>query len=118
MEFVNPIGDNGQRITVCYITKAPVPKEEDEKEVAQGLLLLKTQTGSPAACSPGSKRKRVVEKVDPSSGEVIDRYRNCTEAATAIGAIGPTAISLCLLGYRKMTYGYKWRLADVDLSHV
>jgi hypothetical protein len=122
MDTENPTQGNDRCITVCYITKLPVPQEELEKEVevAQGLLLLKTPTGSPEKYGIGSekKRERVVEKVDPSSGKVTDRYRSVQEAAVAIGAIGPTAINLCLCGVRRMAYGYKWRLVDVELSHV
>lgn len=117
MEFVNPRPGGYRTITVSYITKLPVHQDETEKEVAQGLLLLKIPTGSPVKISTNSKKKWVVEKVDPSSGEVIDRYSSSQEAAIVIGAIGPTAINLCLCGYRRMAYGYTWRLADVDLSH-
>jgi hypothetical protein len=114
MELVNPRPGDYRSITVCYITKVPVPQEEVEKEVAQGLLLLKTPIGSPVKCGTNSKMKRMVEKVDPSSGKVIDRYSSSQEAAMAIGAIGPTAINLCLCGIRSMAYCYKWRFADVD----
>jgi len=62
---------------------------------------------------PPNRGKLPVEKINPSTGEVLGRYESCYSAAKAV-SVHPGAITKCCKGNRgRVTAGgFKWRYAE------
>lgn len=53
--------------------------------------------------------RRAVEKIDINTGEVIDVYSSCSEAARSVGAKSNSHIVEACNGKLKRAHGYMWR---------
>ena len=54
-------------------------------------------------------RRKIIQQLDPVTGDVLKEYESLTEATKAVGS----GINNCVTGRCALAHGYQWRYKEI-----